>query len=101
MVFRIFLEQRGARTQFSNRGIRIGFSGKCLKEDIKEVLLLQFEQLRRSIFDTEQIEFVKNRLIGSVQRSREQTAAMAAGALSRLMYPPSHPNHVPEPEERN
>ena len=94
-----FLEQRGARTQFSNRGIRIGFSGKCLKEDLQDVLLLQFEQLRDSIFDPEQLEFVRNRLVGSVQRSREQTAATAAGALSRLMYPASHPNYVPQPEE--
>ena len=94
-----FLEQRGAQTRFSNRGIRIGFSGKCMKEDLKDVLLLQFEQLRESVFESEQLEHVRNRLIGSVQRSREQTASMAAGMLSRLLYVPGHPNFIPKPEE--
>ena len=93
------LESRGAQLHFYGDGLRTGFTGKALRQDMEEVLDVLAEQLKEPLMDEE--EFVKARaqLAASLHRSMENTGSQAATALSRRLYGPAHPNYRARPEE--
>ena len=93
------LERRGARLSVYSDGLRIGFSGRALREDVPEVLALAGEVLREPAFEAEQVEKAKTRAISGVRRSRESTGSRASGALSRHLYGTGHPNYVLMPDD--
>ena len=93
------LEGRGARLSFYSDGLRMGLSGRALREDLPEVLALAGEILRQPAFEPEQVEKAKTRAIAGVRRAREATDSQAAGALARRLYTLPHPNYVLTPEE--
>jgi len=95
------LEDRGARLNFFSDGLRMGFGGKALSEDLPFVLGLAAECLRESALLDDNSGF--DREIGkeaaqsraSLQQALESTGSQAAGALCRRIYTPSHPNYHP------
>lgn len=99
------LEDRGARLNFFSDGLRMGFGGKALTEDLPFVLGLAAECLRESAllddesaFDQEIArEAAQSR--ASLQQAMESTGAQASGALSRRIYTPAHPNYHPHQTE--
>ncbi|GAB5537143.1 MAG: pitrilysin family protein [Rubricoccaceae bacterium] len=93
------LEGRGARLSFYSDGLRMGISGRALREDLPDVLELAGEILRQPAFESEQVEKAKTRAIAGVRRAREATDSQAAGALARRLYSLPHPNYVLTPEE--
>ena len=93
------LEDRGAFVSFYSDGLRAGFSGKCLRDDLPEVLTLVAEQLREPSFETGEVEKAVVRAIAGVRRARESTSAWAWGALARRLYGPDHPNYVLDPSD--
>lgn len=93
------LEGRGARLSFYSDGLRMGISGRALREDLSDVLELAGEILRQPAFELEQVEKAKTRAIAGVRRAREATDSQAAGALARRLYGLPHPNYVLTPEE--
>jgi zinc protease len=67
-----------------------------LKEDIPLVIELLGEQLRSPAFNESDLENLKKRLVGNLQRAKENTRAQASGRFSRIIYPESHPNYSRE-----
>ena len=92
------LEDRGARLSFYSDGLRAGFAGRCLRDDLDAVLELLAEQLLHPAMDADEVEKARRKAVASVRRATESTGAMANGAYSRLVYGPDHPNHVLAPE---
>lgn len=92
------LERRGVQLRFYADGLRCGFSGRCLDEDLGDVLALVAEQLREPLFDAEEVQKAQARHAASLRRSMEDTGVLAAGALCRRLYAPSHPNYRSELE---
>ncbi|WP_412068162.1 M16 family metallopeptidase [Rubrivirga sp. IMCC43871] len=92
------LEGRGAQVSFYADGLRLGFAGRALRDDLDFVIGLVAEQLMRPALDPDEVEKAKVRAVAGVRRSRESTGAQASGALSRLIYGPAHPNHVLDPD---
>ncbi len=92
------LEGRGAQVSFYSDGLRMGFSGRALRDDLAEVLAIVAEQVRQPALDADEIQKAVVRATAGVRRSLESTGAQASGALARRLYPPAHPNYALEPE---
>ena len=92
------LEGRGARVSFYSDGLRVGFAGRALRDDLADVLALVAEQLREPALDADEVEKAVVRAVAGVRRSLESTGSQASGALARRLYPPAHPNYAFEPE---
>jgi predicted Zn-dependent peptidase len=92
------LENRGAQLSFSADGLRCGFSGKVLRGDLADVLVLLAEQLREPLFDPAEFDKVKAQHAASLRRSLDSTSTQAAVAVARRLYPADHPNYQPTPE---
>lgn len=93
------LDDRGARLHFSADGIRCSFSGRCLREDLPDVLGLAAEMLRQPVFDDEEFAKAKSQQIASVRRIMDDTGSQAHGLLARRMYEEAHPNYRPTAED--
>jgi len=94
------LDNKGAQVHFSSDGLFVAISGKALNEDIQEILPLVVEQLVEPLFDPDEIEKARARIAATIQRSMENTASQAAGALTRQLYTPAHPNYIRSADEQ-
>lgn len=92
------LDSRGARLSFYSDGLRLGFSGRALAEDLPDVLALAAEMLAEPLFDADEVRKAREQAVAGVRQSRESTGAMASGALARRLYGAAHPNYVHAPE---
>jgi predicted Zn-dependent peptidase len=89
------LEDRGAQLSFNADGLRCGFSGRVLRDDLPDVLALLAEQLREPLFDPEEFDKAKAQHAASLRRALDKTSAQAANALAQRLYPTDHPNYRP------
>ncbi|MBT3479606.1 MAG: insulinase family protein [Candidatus Marinimicrobia bacterium] len=87
------LESVGAELTFSSTRHHAQFSGHCLKDDLDIVIQLLVEQLRTPVFSEEELTTLKTRMIGNLERSKEDTKQQAMIRLLRIMYPKNHPNY--------
>lgn len=92
------LDGRGARLSFYADGLRLGFAGRVLAEDLPDVLALAAEMLAEPAFDADEVQKAKRQAEAAVRQSRESTGAMASGALARRLYGTAHPNYVHAPD---
>ena len=95
------LEGRGAQISFYADGLRMGFSGRALRDDLEDVLAILAEQLRDPALDPDEVQKAVVRAEAGVRRSRESTGAQAGGALARRLYGPAHPNYVLHPDRES
>ncbi len=93
------LDDRGAQLTFSASGLRCSFSGRCLREDLEDVLGLIAEQLREPLFDADEFRKARAQQIASVKRVAEDTGSQAHGLLARHFFGPAHPNFRPQIEK--
>ena len=93
------LENRGAQVNFYNGGIGVGFSGRCLRKDLGDVMGVMAEQVKEPLLDQDEFQKARLQVAASIQRSLERTSAQAYSALCRHIYTPSHPNYSIESEE--
>ncbi len=93
------LENRGAQLHFSTDGLRVACQGQALRKDLPEVLEVMAEELRQPLFDAAEFEKAKAQYLAGLQRSLENTAAQANGALSRRLYSRAHPNYTAPTQE--
>lgn len=93
------LESVGASISFSSDKYRVRFNAHCLKEDIPLVVELLGEQLISPIFNKEDLDNLKKRRIGSLQRLKDNTRSQAMGEFKRIIYPETHPNYSREIED--
>jgi predicted Zn-dependent peptidase len=89
------LEDRGAELAFYADGLRVGFSGRCLEDDLPDVLALLAEQLREPALDEAEFEKAKQQTTAGLRRALDSTGAQAGGLLTRRLFPPDHPDHHP------
>lgn len=94
------LEDRGAELNISSDGLYIDVSGRALRDDIPEILAVVAEMLFEPAFDADELEKARAQIAAQVQREMEDTGTQAAGALTRALYDPAHPNYSPPPEEQ-
>ena len=93
------LENKGAQLNYHNGGIGIGFSGRCLRRDVKDVLAVMAEQLLEPAFEEQEFQKAGMRIAASIQRSMERTGTQAYSAMCRHIYSASHPNYTHTPED--
>lgn len=93
------LEKLGASISFSSGSQVVTFSARCLKEDLPVVLDLLAEQLREPAFAPEEFTKLQKQLIGSLQRRKENTDAVAEETLTRAIFPLGHPNRAASTDE--
>jgi predicted Zn-dependent peptidase len=93
------LEGRGAQISFYSDGLRMGFAGRALRDDLGDVIAILAEQLRTPALDADEVQKAVVRAIAGVRRSLESTGSQASGALARRLYGPAHPNYALAPED--
>ena len=87
------LESAGAEINFYNSKNHIGFTAHCLKEDLEKVINLLAEQLKKPKFDNEELLIVKKRILGNLERLKEDTKKQAKINFIEKLYPKFHANH--------
>ncbi len=93
------LEAVGANISFSVGTDFVEVSAKSLKKDAPLVIGLVAEQLRMPAFSADEFAKAKKQFAGSLKRRLENTDFRAADAFTRAVYPVSHPNRNPAPDE--
>ncbi len=93
------LEGRGAQVSFYSDGLRMGFAGRALRDDLADVIALVAEQLREPALDADEVDKAVVRAVASVRRSLESTGGQASDALARRLYGPAHPNYALAPDD--
>lgn len=93
------LENMGARLSFSSGSFRMHMNARCLKKDVSKVISILAEQMLEPRFDETDLDSVRKRMIGSLERKKENTQEQAFTALMRNLYPEDHPNYMHTPDE--
>lgn len=86
------LDLRGMSLRFSADGERIRFTGHCRRGDLRGLLSILAEEMREPSFPAGNLSIVKKRLIGQLTQLKDDTKALGAISLSRLIYPRGHAN---------
>jgi zinc protease len=69
----------------------ISFSCQGLAEQLPRMVRLLGEVLRRPLFPQSELEKLREQVLGSLVREREETQARAYAALTRSIFPEGHP----------
>ena len=69
----------------------VSFSAQGLAEELPRLVKLLAEVLRRPSFPGEELDKIREQVLGSLAREREETSARAFAALTRGLYPEGHP----------
>ncbi len=94
-----FLDDRGARIDFSREGRHLVFSVRALRKNIPELYVLVGEMLREPLFAKAEFEIAKKRFMTVLHQDKENTGSMARIAFWKSVYPKTHPNFAYFPEE--
>ena len=71
----------------------VSFSAQGLAEELPRLVRLLVEVLRRPSFPDAELEKLREQVLGSLVRERQETSARAFAALTRGIYPEGHPLH--------
>ncbi len=88
------LEDRGLQIMVrasSSTPTIVSFSAQGLAEELPRMAEFLFEILRRPTFPPAEFEKLREQVLGSLVRERQETHARAYAALSRRLYPNGHP----------
>jgi len=94
-----WLEGRGASLSFYSDGLRAGFAGRALREDLPGVLALATEQRLEPAFDPDEVSKAQAWLDAALRSAEEGSGEQADAALARALYAPAHPNYEPPFDE--
>ncbi len=78
----------------------VSFSAQGLAEELDRLALLLTEVLRSPVFPADELDRLRQKILGALRREREDTSAQAYSGLSRLLYPVGHPLHRRPVEDR-
>ena len=90
------LEDHGLQLTVSASGsapTTVSFSAQGLAEELPRIVRLLAEVLERPAFPSDELEKLRERVLGGLVREREETHALAYAALTRRLYPEGHPLH--------
>jgi len=71
----------------------VSFSAQGLAEELPRLVRLLIEVLRQPSFPDEELDKVREQVLGGLVREREETSARAFAALMRGLFPEGHPLH--------
>jgi len=71
------------------------FSAQCLGDDLRELLALIAETVRRPALADPEIEFVRGQTLAHLEKDERDTRAVSDRAWRQLVYPQGHPFHAP------
>ena len=71
----------------------VSFSAQGLAAETGRLVRLLVEVLRRPIFPADELERLRERMLGGLRREQDDTFAQAYAALTRRLYPEGHPLH--------
>ena len=69
----------------------VSFSAQGLAEELPRLIRLLVEVLRSPTFPDDELDKLRDQVLGSLAREREETSARAFAALTRALYPEQHP----------
>jgi zinc protease len=78
----------------------VSFSAQGLAEELDRLTDLLVDILRFPVFPADELDRLRQRILGSLRKERENTSAMAYSALTRSLYPVGHPLHKRTVEAR-
>jgi zinc protease len=71
----------------------VSFSAQGLAEELPRLVRLLIEVLRRPSFPADELDKLREQVLGGLVREREETSARAFAALMRGLFPEGHPLH--------
>ncbi len=71
----------------------VTFSAQGLAEELPRLVTLLAEVLREPVFPDDELQKLREQVLGRLARDRHETFPNAFGALSRRIYPREHPHH--------
>jgi zinc protease len=77
----------------SNAPTTVAFSAQGLAEELPRLTSLLVEVLRYPVFPADELAKLREKVLGTLAREREDTHALAYGELTRRLYPSDHPLH--------
>lgn len=89
------LESVGASLGFSAGTITVGFSGRCLSEDLPLLFELLTDSLRRPAFPKKELEKLRAQLLTGLAIRAQDTADQASLAFDEMVYA-GHPYRRPD-----
>jgi zinc protease len=69
----------------------VSFSAQGLAEELPRLVRLTVEVLRRPTFPSEELDKLREQVLGGLARERQETHALAFAALTRRLFPEGHP----------
>jgi zinc protease len=69
----------------------VSFSAQGLAEELPRMVRLTVEILRRPTFPSDELDKLREQVLGGLARERQETHAQAFAALTRRLYPEGHP----------
>ncbi len=78
----------------------VSFSGQGLTEELERLATAMVEMLRRPSFPPDELDRLREQVLASLVREREETYPQAFAALTRELYPAGYPIHRRPVEER-
>ncbi len=89
------LESVGANLSFSAGGHTVGFSGRCLSEDLPLLLDLLADALLHPVFPREQVERLRAQFLTGLAIRAQDTAEMASLTFDQIVFA-GHPYARPD-----
>ena len=86
------LDSIGAEINFSSSSNHINFTASCMRKDLDIIIELISEQLCQPAIHKSELDLLKTRILGNLERSKEDTKKQANIALLRKIYSSDHPN---------
>jgi zinc protease len=96
-------DRLGLATELEGHGLQLGveasasaptvvsFSAQGLAEELPRLVGLLAEVLRDPTFPADELDKLREQVLGGLQRERQETHPTAYGALTRHLYPEGHP----------
>ena len=94
------LEKAGARLSIGNGKSDVSFYAKFLSNDLEMVFGLLSEQLQFPVFNEEDLEKIKKRMVTSYKKRKESTRGSAVNNMLTNLYPSGHQN-APEDNDKS
>lgn len=85
------MEDVGAELEVHANRFLVRIQGQALSKDTDRLLKTCAEVLRQPRFPPDELDKLKQQVIGALKRQQEQTSVRAFERFSQLVYPPDHP----------
>ena len=93
------LDSVGAEIKFGSTQHHTFFTTHCLKDNIPMVIDVLSDEFKNPVFEHNELEKLKTRLLGQIEQSREDTKKQAHILFTQKIYPKNHLNYQFQTDE--